>query len=313
MMQCAHSGEGACYPVQWESVCNPRPAWKWSQSSIETETAESGIEAETSESHFEAETSVEVQVRGIAGPLCKLRIGPLDLREHVQSMIQAETGIDFWSQRLFCGVREMLHDECVGSLLVGTSGPVDLLLVKRTQQQAGWLQELCSCVDPVKFLRKYPEARSDYGVILELVVLAAGRGEVALPYASESLRADRGIVLAAVSREARNLRWAAEELKADHEIVLAAVTHNGGSLEWAAEELRADREIVLTAIAHNGRHLRWAAEKLRADRDVVLAAVTHHSKGGNLRWASKELRADRDVILAARCDYRNFVHALIQL
>merc|ERR1719336_1829061 len=111
----------------------------------------------------------------MAGTLCKLKIRPSALRKHVQSAIQAETGIDVWSQRLVFGVREMLHDECIGGISAGTTGPVDLLLLMRTQQQARRLQELYSCVDIVTFLRKYPESRSDYEVMLEVVVLAAGR------------------------------------------------------------------------------------------------------------------------------------------
>ncbi len=48
------------------------------------------------------------------------------------------------------------------------------------------------------------------------------------------------------------LRYASEELRADHEIVLAAVHLNGNALRYASEELRADLQIVLAAVHQHG-------------------------------------------------------------
>ena len=45
------------------------------------------------------------------------------------------------------------------------------------------------------------------------------------------------------------LEDATEELKGDREIVMAAVSQNGSALERAAEELKGDREIVMTAVS----------------------------------------------------------------
>ena len=44
------------------------------------------------------------------------------------------------------------------------------------------------------------------------------------------------------------LRQASEELKADKEVVLAAVQQDGWVLQYAVEVLRADKEIVLAAV-----------------------------------------------------------------
>ena len=46
-------------------------------------------------------------------------------------------------------------------------------------------------------------------------------------------------------------RRASEELKADKEVVLAAVQQNSHALKYAAEELQADKEIVLAAEQNN--------------------------------------------------------------
>ena len=55
------------------------------------------------------------------------------------------------------------------------------------------------------------------------------------------------------------LQYASEELRADREIVLAAVQDNGWALEYASDELRTDREIVLAAIQKDGRILKYAS------------------------------------------------------
>ena len=126
-------------------------------------------------------------------------------------------------------------------------------------------------------------------------------------HASEELRADRSVVLAAVKQSGRALKHASEELKADRGIVLAAVqqkdplNERGIALCYASKELRADRSIVLAAVQQSGGALEHASEELKADHSIVLTAV--QQCGGTLKHASEELKADRAIVLAAwqRC------------
>eukprot|EP00658_Telonema_sp_P-2_P085706 TRINITY_DN9827_c0_g1_i2.p1 TRINITY_DN9827_c0_g1~~TRINITY_DN9827_c0_g1_i2.p1 ORF type:complete len:658 (+),score=155.70 TRINITY_DN9827_c0_g1_i2:188-2161(+) len=90
--------------------------------------------------------------------------------------------------------------------------------------------------------------------------------------ASEELRNDQGVVLAAVVWDGRALRFASEVLRNDKDVVLAAVRENGHALEFVSEELRNDKEVVLDAVMVIGSALKVAAEELRNDKDVVLAA-----------------------------------------
>lgn len=90
---------------------------------------------------------------------------------------------------------------------------------------------------------------------------------------------------------------ASDELRADREVILAAVQHDGCMLKHASAELRADREVVLAAVQNNGQALVEAQRKLHADREVVLAAVETYPSA--FRYASAELRTDVDVVLAA--------------
>jgi len=80
-------------------------------------------------------------------------------------------------------------------------------------------------------------------------------------------------VLAAVAQYGLVLQYASETLRADRGVVLAAVAQEGRALKWASEPLRADRGVVLAAVAQRGRVLRYASVLLRNDPEVLLAAV----------------------------------------
>ena len=72
-------------------------------------------------------------------------------------------------------------------------------------------------------------------------------------------------MLALIAHDTQELICASEELRADREIVLAALSQDGGALEYAAKELRADKEVVLGTVSQSGNALWCAALKLRAD------------------------------------------------
>ena len=72
------------------------------------------------------------------------------------------------------------------------------------------------------------------------------RSGAALQFASEKLRNDREVVLAAVKGDGMALQFASEELRADRSFLLEAVeaTRAWWLVELAAEELRADESFV---------------------------------------------------------------------
>ena len=72
-------------------------------------------------------------------------------------------------------------------------------------------------------------------------------------------------------------RHASEELKGDREVVIAAVRRNGGALWSASEELKRDSEVVVEAARQNGDALQFASEEQRRDRDVLLEAVRQNT------------------------------------
>ena len=63
------------------------------------------------------------------------------------------------------------------------------------------------------------------------------------------------------------LKDASENLKRDNEIVMAAVKTNGKALKFASEDLLRNREIVMTAVKQDGSAIQFASDYLKRDRE----------------------------------------------
>ena len=141
----------------------------------------------------------------------------------------------------------------------------------------------------------------------ELVLAATLVNGEALAYATDELKADKGLVLAAAAKGDRYaLARADDALKADPDFVKEVLGVAPGALEFVAEALKNDRDIVLAAVAASGSALRLASDALRADRGLVAAAVAQAPLA--LRFAADALQADaelaalRDAAVAAEVD-----------
>ena len=109
------------------------------------------------------------------------------------------------------------------------------------------------------------------------------RRPTALEYASEELKNDKEIVLAAVTPSTYRERgwvavYASEEMRKDKDIMMAAVTNHGRALEYASEELRDDKEIVLAAVKNNGNSDLYASIRLQGDKDIKQVAADTRRK-----------------------------------
>ncbi|MBD97598.1 hypothetical protein CL648_02200, partial [bacterium] len=100
-------------------------------------------------------------------------------------------------------------------------------------------------------------------------------------------KSDQFTTLFCVVKNGRLLQHASEELKGNREVVLAAVRQDGYALEYASEELKGDREVVLEAVKQDGYALEHASAELKGDREVVLEAVKQDGRA--LQYASAEL------------------------
>jgi len=147
--------------------------------------------------------------------------------------------------------------------------------------------------------------------------------ESPLKYASDSLRDDMDVVMAAIQNDGKAISHVSDRLKNNVNLVLESLKHGaglnyfkylplelqnrknlllalkngGGSLSDVPINLRSDKEIVMLSVMDNGKNLRQASIELKNDKEIVLVAVK--SYGEVLEYASDELRNDPDIVLAA--------------
>jgi len=95
----------------------------------------------------------------------------------------------------------------------------------------------------------------------------------ALQYASNKLKADKEVVLAAVKQNGLALENASNELNADKQVVLAAVEKDGMALEFASNEMKTDKEVVFAAMKQTDDTRKSNSDKLLLDRKAALALV----------------------------------------
>lgn len=147
--------------------------------------------------------------------------------------------------------------------------------------------------------------------------------ESPLKYASESLRNDMKVVLAAIQKDGRAISYVSDNFKKNVDLVfesikkgaglsyftylpfdlqtrenlLLTLKNGGGYIDFIPIDLRSDKEILMFAIKYYAKNLSQASAELKNDKEIVLAAVK--SFGELLEFVSDELRNDPEIVLAA--------------
>lgn len=136
--------------------------------------------------------------------------------------------------------------------------------------------------------------KNDRGFILA----SLERGNIlGIQFVSYELRDDYEIIMKAVNAAGIALDYASERLKNNKDIVLAAMRNQAWSLKAASEELRSDATIFLEAIKSDIRNLQFASSILKNDYHFIFQGV--NMQGVALQHASKDLKQNLDIILAA--------------
>ena len=121
--------------------------------------------------------------------------------------------------------------------------------------------------------------------------------KVSLKTASEELKNNPEVVMAAVKQNYHALKYASEDLKSNSEFMLEAVKLNYNVLEYASEEMRSNPAVILEAIKQNGFALEYASEELKSDPEIVMAAVKQYHQA--LQYASDELKSNLEFMFEA--------------
>ena len=121
-----------------------------------------------------------------------------------------------------------------------------------------------------------------------------------LKFASQPLKNDQEVVLAAVEKNGYAIFHASKERQRDRSLVLAALKQQPWIwtyLDKLAPELATDLNLALCVIRQIPEIFKFASEKVRHSKAVTLAAVTQW--GEALEYTSRQLRADEEVVLAS--------------
>lgn len=123
------------------------------------------------------------------------------------------------------------------------------------------------------------QIKRDYDFVLRLY---NGFNSV-IRWASRDLLSNRDFILDAIKKGeyGRDLYHASDDVKRDRDVVLAAVRKNGNALYYADRVFRQDREVVIEAVQNYGFALEHASDRLCNDRGTQslrwhTAAKTHH-------------------------------------
>merc|ERR1711988_1450344 len=77
----------------------------------------------------------------------------------------------------------------------------------------------------------------------------------------------------AAKRNRLELKDASEEMKSDRELCMAAVAQHWRALEFASKRLRGDRELCMAAVAQGWQALALVSKEMKGDRELCRAAV----------------------------------------
>ena len=135
----------------------------------------------------------------------------------------------------------------------------------------------------------------------EVVMAAVKQNYHALKYASEDLKSNSEFMLEAVKLNYNVLEYASEEMRSNPAVILEAIKQNGFALEYASEDLKSNSEFMLEAVKLNYNVLEYAGEEMKSNSEFVLEAVKQN--GFALEYASEELKSDPEIVMAAVKQY----------
>lgn len=87
-------------------------------------------------------------------------------------------------------------------------------------------------------------------------------------YASDSLHADKELMLKGVQVDGQLLYYASKELRDDKEVVLAAVKNKWRILKYASENMRNDIDVACQALQQNKDALMYVGDKIK-DKEQI--------------------------------------------
>jgi hypothetical protein len=117
---------------------------------------------------------------------------------------------------------------------------------------------------------------------------------------SPNLLSNKPFILTVINHceDSHILKFASESIKADKSIVLEGIKYGPTLLEYLSKELRDDSEVVRRVAWQTGSCMKYASDRLKDDKDLFLDLFENtFGTPGAFQFASDRLKSDEDVIL----------------
>ena len=156
---------------------------------------------------------------------------------------------------------------------------------------------LISLVLKDKSLLKFISNNKDFMIALVL------KDSSYLQHASDDLKDNEEVVLAAVIKSESTNSWksfsfASERLRNDPGMAMAAIAKDYRALQYASDEIKDNKDFIITLIKDGYSYiLQFASERLRNDKEVVIEAVKQpaHLPDSMPLWAAKCFSVLEDI------------------
>lgn len=146
----------------------------------------------------------------------------------------------------------------------------------------------------------------------EIMLAAIKVSPHSFPYSDDTLKSDRAFVENLLEESKHMIcvsifEHVALSLRADKELMLKAVTKHISLLQLASEGLRGDATVVTAAVHKDPRSIEFASQEMKDNKEVVMSMFTQKKKNAwngasvhsVLQHISDRLKADADVMHAA--------------
>ncbi|CAE7212400.1 unnamed protein product, partial [Symbiodinium pilosum] len=128
-------------------------------------------------------------------------------------------------------------------------------------------------------------------------ILPADQRETPLRFASRELRADKEVMLRAVTRDGKALALAEATLRMDREVVTAAINNNGMALEYvlSPKDIHEDRQGRSKPGKAGYRRRQESAGDLLQDVELLVTAAKRHCRA--IHFCPKHLRKEVEELV----------------
>jgi hypothetical protein len=130
----------------------------------------------------------------------------------------------------------------------------------------------------------------------EMVLTAVSNDGYALKFASEEMKDDEELVLTALKTFNLSTKFASDRLKKDIEFIKKAIDIFPAAIGYTSQDIRHNKEIALFVVKRDFTMCKYLPDKMRDDEDIIFEAVKQTSMSIQ-RYASDRLKNNKDFIL----------------